>query len=69
MKSHEIRVFCHRSLTHGIALAAYKDEGLFVSRLGALLILVLAFVGFVAAPLSHADYRKAACILSAPNGL
>ncbi len=36
-----------------------------MSRLGALLILVLAFVGFVAAPVSHADYRK---VLKAPDG-
>ncbi len=34
-------------------------------RLGTLLILVLAFAGFVAAPVSHADYRK---LLKAPVG-
>jgi len=37
----------------------------FMSRFGALLILALAFVGFVAAPVSHADYRK---LLKAPDG-
>ena len=36
-----------------------------MSRLGAHLILVLAFLGFVAAPLSHADYRK---LFKAPAG-
>ena len=36
-----------------------------MSRLGTLLILVLAFVGFVAAPVSYADYRK---VLKAPDG-
>ena len=36
-----------------------------MSRLGALLALVLAFVGFVAAPVSHADYRK---LFKAPAG-
>ena len=36
-----------------------------MSRLGALLILVLAFVGFVAAPVSYADYRK---LMRAPDG-
>ncbi len=36
-----------------------------MSRLGALLILVLAFVGFVAVPASHADYRK---LFKAPAG-
>ena len=36
-----------------------------MSRFGALLILVLAFVGFAAAPVSHADYRK---LLKAPAG-
>ncbi len=36
-----------------------------MSRLGALLILVLAFVGFVAAPMSHAEYRK---LFKAPAG-
>ncbi len=36
-----------------------------MSRLGALLILVLAFLGFVAAPVSHADYRK---LFKAPAG-
>ena len=36
-----------------------------MSRLGALLTLVLAFVGFVAAPVSHADYRK---LFKAPAG-
>ena len=36
-----------------------------MSRLGALLILVLALLGFVAAPVSHADYRK---LFMAPAG-
>ena len=36
-----------------------------MSRLGTLLILVLAFVGFVAAPVSYADYRK---LFKAPVG-
>lgn len=34
-------------------------------RLGVLLVLVLAFIGFVAAPVSHAEYRK---LLRAPDG-
>ena len=37
----------------------------FMPRFGALLILVFAFVGFVAAPVSHADYRK---LTKAPEG-
>lgn len=36
-----------------------------MSRLGVMPILVLAFVGFVAAPVSHADYRK---LFKAPVG-
>ncbi len=36
-----------------------------MSRLGAFLILALAFVGFVAVPASHADYRK---VFKAPAG-
>jgi predicted transglutaminase-like cysteine proteinase len=41
------------------------DGGVIMSRLGMLLVLVLAFIGFVAAPVSHADYRK---LLRTPDG-
>ena len=48
-----------------LPLPQKRDEEFLMSRLGALLILVLAFVGFVAAPVSYADYRK---VLKAPDG-
>ncbi len=41
------------------------DVDLFMLRLGVLLFLVLAFVGFVATPVTHADYRK---LFKAPVG-
>jgi predicted transglutaminase-like cysteine proteinase len=42
-----------------------RDQEILMLRFCALPILVLVFVGFVAAPVSHADYRK---LLPAPAG-
>jgi hypothetical protein len=58
-------MFRHRGPTRGFALASRKDEKCLMLRFGALLILVLAFVGLVVPPVSHADYRK---LLPAPAG-
>ena len=48
----------HRGLVHGFAFAAKnKDEEFLMGRLGALLKVMLAFVGFVAVPVEAAARR------------